>query len=66
VCSNVAGTSPAASVTLSVNTVATQPGPSTGGGGGALELSTLLGLLALGGARARHLLRSRPKFATSR
>ena len=66
VCSNVAGTSPATSVTLSVNTVATQPGPSTGGGGGALELSTLLGLLALGGARARHLLRSRPKFATSR
>src|ERR1700728_4347457 len=65
VCSNVAGTSPATSVTLSVNTVATQPGPSTGGGG-ALELSTLLGLLALAGARARHLLRSRPKFATSR
>jgi Subtilase family len=66
VCSNFAGTSPATSVTLSVNTVATQPGPSTGGGGGALELSTLLGLLALGGARARHLLRSRPKFATRR
>jgi hypothetical protein len=66
VCSNFAGTSPATSVTLSVNTVATQPGPSTGGGGGALELSTLLGLLALGAARARHLLRSRPKFAMRR
>jgi hypothetical protein len=66
VCSNVAGTSPATSVTLSVNTVATQPGPSTGGGGGALELSTLLALLALGGARARHLLRSRPTFAVRR
>jgi hypothetical protein len=66
VCANVAGTSPATSVTLSVNAVATQPPPSSGGGGGALELSTLLGLLALCGARARHLLRSRPAFATRR
>ena len=63
VCANVAGTSPATSVMLSVTAAAP---PSSGGGGGALELSTLLGLLALGGARARHLLRSRPKFATRR
>jgi hypothetical protein len=62
VCANVAGTSPATSVTLSVTAAA----PASSGGGGALELSTLLGLLALGGARARHLLRSRPKFATRR
>jgi hypothetical protein len=59
VCANVAGTSPATSVTLSVTAAA--PAPSSGGGGGgALELSTLLGLLALSGARARHLLRSPP------
>jgi hypothetical protein len=54
-CSNVAGTSPAASVTLSVT--AAPPPSSGGGGGGALELSTLLGLLALCAARGRHLLR---------
>jgi hypothetical protein len=64
VCANVAGTSPATSVTLSVTAAA--PPSSGGGGGGALGLSTLLGLLALCGARARHLLRSRPKFATRR
>jgi hypothetical protein len=58
-CSNVAGTSPATSVTLTVDTVATQPPPSTGGGGGALGLSVLLGLLALCLARGRQLLRSR-------
>jgi hypothetical protein len=58
-CSNVAGTSPATSVTLSVTTVATQPPASSGGGGGALGLSTLLGLLALCVAQARRLLRSR-------
>jgi Subtilase family len=62
VCSNVAGTSPATSATLSVTAAAS----SGGGGGGALELSTLLGLLALCGARARHLPRSRPKFAMRR
>jgi subtilase family protein len=56
VCSNVAGTSPATSVTLSVNAPVTQPPPSSGGGG-ALELSTLLGLLGLCVARGRQLLR---------
>jgi Subtilase family len=63
-CSNVAGTSPATSVMLSVTAAA--PPSSGGGGGGALELSALLGLLALCGARVRHLLRSRPKFAMRR
>jgi len=62
VCSNVAGTSTATSVTLTVDTVATQPPPSSSGGGGALGLSTLLGLLALCGARGRHLLRLRARF----
>jgi hypothetical protein len=56
VCSNVAGTSPATSVTLSVNAPVTQP-PTSSGGGGALELSTLLGLLGLCVARGRQLLR---------
>jgi len=65
VCANVAGTSPATSVTLSV-TAAAPPPSSGGGGGGTLELSTLLGLLALCGARGRHLLRSRPAFAARR
>jgi hypothetical protein len=59
ICSNAAGDSLPTSVTLSV-TAATPPPSSGGGGGGALELSTLLGLVALGAARARHLLRSRP------
>jgi hypothetical protein len=54
VCSNVAGASPATSVTLSV----TAAPASGGGGGGALGLSTLLGLLALCVARGRYLLRS--------
>jgi hypothetical protein len=66
-CSNVAGPSPATSVTLSVNTVATQPPPSSGGGGGgALGLSTLFGLLALFMARAWHLLRSRARLGVRR
>jgi hypothetical protein len=51
VCSNSAGTSPAASVTLSV----TAAPASGGGGGGALGLSTLLGLLALCVVRPRQL-----------
>jgi hypothetical protein len=58
VCSNVAGSSPATSVTLSV-TAATPPPSSGGGGGGALGFSTLLGLLALCLARGRQLLPSR-------
>jgi hypothetical protein len=64
VCANVAGTSPATSVTLSVTAMAAPS--SGGGGGGALELSTLLGLLALSVARGRHLLGTRPRFATRR
>jgi subtilase family protein len=63
-CSNVAGTSPATSVTLSVTTMATQPPASSGGGGGVLGLSTLLGLLALCAARGRELLRSRHREFT--
>jgi hypothetical protein len=60
VCANNSGTSPATSVTLSVVTSLPLPTPTSGGGGGgALELSTLLGLLALCAARARHLLRRR-------
>jgi Subtilase family len=60
VCANNSGTSPATSVTLSVVTSLPPPTPTSGGGGGgALELSTLLGLLALCAARARHLLRRR-------
>jgi hypothetical protein len=57
VCSNVAGTSAATSVTLTVSAMAAPP-PSSGGGGGALGLTTLLGLLALCAARGRRLLRS--------
>jgi hypothetical protein len=60
-CSNVAGPSPATSVTLSVTAAATPP--SSGGGGGALGLSALLGLLALCAARGRRLLPSRLKGA---
>jgi Subtilase family len=61
VCSNGAGPSPPTSVTLTVtplvgNGNATAP---SSGGGGTMELATLLGLLALCAARARHLLRSR-------
>ena len=56
VCSNVAGSSPATSVTLMVT--AAPPPSSGGGGGGTLGLSALLGLLALCTARARQLLRS--------
>ena len=51
-CSNVAGSSPATSVTLSVTAAA--PPSSGGGGGGSLGLATLLGLLALCMARAQH------------
>jgi MYXO-CTERM domain-containing protein len=65
-CSNVAGASPATSVTLSVDTVATQPPPSSGGGGGAWGLSALLGLLALCVARMRQAFRSRPTLRVSR
>jgi subtilisin family serine protease len=56
VCSNVAGTSTATSVTLTVSAMAAPP-PSSGGGG-ALGLTTLLGLLALCAARGRRLLNS--------
>jgi Subtilase family len=52
VCTNVAGASPATSVTLSV-TAAPAPA-SSGGGGGALGLVTLLGLFALGLENARR------------
>jgi hypothetical protein len=55
VCSNSAGTSPSASVTLSVTA---PPASGGGGGGGTLGLSALLGLLALCAARGRQLLRS--------
>ena len=66
VCANVAGTSPATSVTLSVTAMAAPPPSSGGGGGGALELSTLLALLALWVARGRHLLATGPRFAARR
>ena len=56
VCTNVAGTSPATSVTLSVMAAATPP-PASSGGGGALGLATLLALLALGFENARRSLR---------
>jgi hypothetical protein len=60
VCTNFAGTSPATSVTLSVNAaVLPLPTPTGGGGSGALGLSTLLSLLALCAARGRQLLPSR-------
>jgi Subtilase family len=65
VCSNVAGASPATSVTLSVTAMAA-PAPSSGGGGGALDLSALLGLLALCAARGRQLLPSRLKSVMPR
>jgi Subtilase family len=57
VCTNVAGASPATSVTLSVIAAATPPPAASGGGGGALGLATLLGLLALGFENARRSLR---------
>jgi subtilisin family serine protease len=57
VCTNVAGASPATSVTLSVTAAATPPPAASGGGGGALGLATLLGLLALGFENARRSLR---------
>ena len=66
VCSNTAGASPATSVTLSVTAMAAPPPSSGGGGGGALELSTLLALLALCVARGRHLLGAAPRFASRR
>ena len=66
VCANVAGASPATSVTLSVTAMAAPPPSSGGGGGGALELSTLLALLALCVARGRHLVGAGPRFATRR
>jgi subtilisin family serine protease len=53
-CTNVAGTSPATSVTLSV----TAAPPASSGGGGALGLATLLGLFALGLENARRSLRT--------
>jgi hypothetical protein len=53
-CSNAAGPSTATSVTLSVTAAAPPPSSGGGGGGGALGLATLLGLLALCGARAQH------------
>jgi hypothetical protein len=56
VCANVAGSSPAASATLSV-TAAAPPPSSGGGGGGALGLATLLSLFAL--CLAHERLRSR-------
>jgi hypothetical protein len=65
-CSNAAGTSPATSVTLSVTAMAAPPPSSGGGGGGALELSTLLALLALCVARGQQLLGARPGFAARR
>jgi Subtilase family len=54
-CANEAGTSPATSVNLSV-TAATPP-PSSHSGGGALGLTTLLGLAAMCLARIRRSLR---------
>ncbi|HTC39841.1 MAG TPA: hypothetical protein VK693_12835 [Steroidobacteraceae bacterium] len=66
VCSNTAGASPATSVTLSVTAMAAPPPSSGGGGGGALELSTLLALLALCVARGRHLVGAGQRFATRR
>jgi hypothetical protein len=59
VCSNLAGTSTATSVTLSVTAAATPPPSSGGGGGGALGLWTLLGLLALCAVRGGQLSPSR-------
>lgn len=56
VCTNIAGTSPMASVTLTVTATAPSGGS---GGGGALGLTTLLGLGALWMARLRPLRRRR-------
>ena len=50
-CANAAGNSPASTVNLMVNGIATQP-PPTSGGGGALGGLSLLGLAALRGARS--------------
>jgi hypothetical protein len=47
VCTNLAGASPATSVTLNVTAAATPAPTSSGGGGGAMGLVALLGLLAL-------------------
>jgi Subtilase family len=59
VCANAAGPSLPTSVTLSVTSApATQPGPSSSGGG-SLELSTLLALAALSVAQAWRAMRSR-------
>jgi len=57
VCANVAGSSPAASATLSVTAAAPPPSSGGGGGGGALGLATLLSLFAL--CLAHERLRSR-------
>jgi hypothetical protein len=53
-CTNIAGTSPVTTVTLTVTPVA-----SSSGGGGALGLATLLGLCAMCLARAQRSLRLR-------
>jgi Subtilase family len=55
-CANAAGTSPAASATLTVTAK-----PSSGGGGGSLEFLTLFGLAGLGLVR---MLRLRPRMLT--
>jgi hypothetical protein len=57
-CANVAGTSKATSVTLSVTSAATPPpAPSSHGGGGALGLTTLFGLAGMCVTRMRRSLR---------
>jgi len=54
-CTNAAGSSTLASVTLTVTSApATQPPNSSGGGGGALGLGTLLGLAGMAAARLRR------------
>jgi Subtilase family len=72
-CANSAGNSQATSVTLTVTASApppvtpppaTPPPASSGGGGGALELATLLGLLALGFENARRSLRRTSRIRT--
>jgi Subtilase family len=57
-CTNVAGASLPTSVTLTVTAVATQPPPSSHGGG-ALGLATLLGLMVMGLEKVRRSLRQR-------
>jgi hypothetical protein len=57
-CSNVAGDSQPASVTLTV-TAAAPPPSSGGGGGGSLEFATLLGLLGIWMTATARAMRSR-------